>query len=82
MKLSPAQVSCLEAIVCACKLRDPMSYPPVVTTNLEEPRGVCLPTTARALAKRGLVEWKEWGTSIRITPAGEAALAAASSLLF
>jgi len=74
MKLSVAQTACLEAIACACRNMDPMSYPPKVTTDMEDPRGVCSPTTARALAKRGLVEWMEGSKSIYITEAGRAAV--------
>lgn len=81
MKLSVAQAAALEAIVCACKLKDPMSYPPKVTTDLEDPRGVCQPATARALAKRGLVEWVEGSRAISITDAGRKALNETSSLL-
>jgi len=82
MKLSVAQTACLEAIACACRNMDPMSYPPKVTTDMEDPRGVCSPTTARALAKRGLVEWMEGSKSIYITSAGLVALSETSSLPF
>lgn len=78
MKLSERQVEALEAIVCACKSMDPMSYPCRVTTDMEDPRGVCTPATARALAKRGLVHWVEGSQSIHITEAGR--LANSSSL--
>lgn len=80
MKLSTAQARALEAIVCAARNQDPMSYPPRVTTDMEDPRGVCTPTTARALAKRGLVQWVDGTARISITEAGRVALNATSLL--
>lgn len=70
MKLSNAQATCLESIACAVRNQDPMSYPPKVTTDMENPRGVCTPATARSLLKRGLVEWVEGSSNIRLTDAG------------
>jgi hypothetical protein len=70
MKLTEAQRLALEAIFMACKHRDPMSYPPRVTSDMEDPRGVCGVRTARSLKKKGLVEWNEWGSSISLTAAG------------
>ena len=70
MKLSETQREALESIFMACKLRDPMSYPPRVTSDMEDPRGVCRVGTARSLAKKGLVEWEAGSTSIRLTVTG------------
>jgi len=70
MKLSETQANAIEAIYCAFKHKDPMSYPPKVTSDMEDPRGVCTAVTARSLKKKGLVEWSEWSSSISLTDAG------------
>lgn len=72
MKLSERQEEALEAIYCACEHMDPMTYPPRVTSDMEDPRGVCVAVTARSLKKKGLVEWSEYGRSIALTDAGRA----------
>jgi len=72
MKLTETQRDALEAIYMACKHRDPMSYPPRVTSDMEDPRGVCRVGTARSLAKKGLVVWSPYSSSISLTDLGTA----------
>lgn len=70
MKLSEAQLYCLESLLAREGCTDPMSVPPIVTSDREHPRGVATASTARSLADRGLVNWAEGATWITLTDAG------------